>query len=187
ACVAGALSLEDAAKVVALRSRVIAAGLAGRGGLVSIGLPIDQVRERIAAWNGAVSVAAVNGPGSVVVAGDAKALDELFAAFDGEEVRVRRVAIDYASHSVLVEEVREELLKVLADISPRSSEVPFYSTVTGEPMDTAGLDAEYWYRNLRQTVELETTTRRLIADGHSAFVEVSPHPVLRLPVQQTVE
>ncbi|SED16520.1 type I polyketide synthase [Streptomyces melanosporofaciens] len=187
ACVAGALSLEDAAKVVALRSRVIAAGLAGRGGLVSIGLPIDQVRERIAAWNGAVSVAAVNGPGSVVVAGDAKALDELFAAFDGEEVRVRRVAIDYASHSVLVEEVREELLKVLADISPRSSEVPFYSTVTGEPMDTAGLDAEYWYRNLRQTVELETTTRRLIADGHAAFVEVSPHPVLRLPVQQTVE
>ncbi|GAA1695397.1 type I polyketide synthase [Streptomyces yatensis] len=187
ACVAGALSLEDAAKVVALRSRVIAARLAGRGGLVSIGLPIDQVRERIAAWNGAVSVAAVNGPGSVVVAGDAKALDELFAAFDGEEVRLRRVAIDYASHSVLVEEVREELLKVLADISPRSSEVPFYSTVTGEPMDTAGLDAEYWYRNLRQTVELETTTRRLIADGHSAFVEVSPHPVLRLPVQQTVE
>ncbi|WP_343299769.1 SDR family NAD(P)-dependent oxidoreductase, partial [Streptomyces sp. 5-6(2022)] len=187
ACVAGALSLEDAAKVVALRSRVIAARLAGRGGLVSVGLPIDQARERIAAWNGAVSVAAVNGPGSVVVAGAGKALDELFTAFEGEGIRVRRVAIDYASHSVLVEEVHEELLKVLADIEPRSSEVPFYSTVTGEPMDTAGLDAEYWYRNLRQTVELEATTRRLFADGHSVFVEVSPHPVLRLPVQQTIE
>ncbi|WP_344340427.1 type I polyketide synthase, partial [Streptomyces rhizosphaericus] len=187
ACVAGALSLEDAAKVVALRSRVIAARLAGRGGLVSVGLPIDQARERIAAWNGAVSVAAVNGPGSVVVAGAGKALDELFTALEGEGIRVRRVAIDYASHSVLVEEVHEELLKVLADIEPRSSEVPFYSTVTGEPMDTAGLDAEYWYRNLRQTVELEATTRRLFADGHSVFVEVSPHPVLRLPVQQTIE
>ncbi|MFD0448267.1 type I polyketide synthase [Streptomyces indonesiensis] len=187
ACVAGALSLEDAAKVVALRSRVIAARLASRGGLVSVGLPIDQARERIAAWNGAVSVAAVNGPGSVVVAGAGKALDELFTALEGEGIRVRRVAIDYASHSVLVEEVHEELLKVLADIEPRSSEVPFYSTVTGEPMDTAGLDAEYWYRNLRQTVELEATTRRLFADGHSVFVEVSPHPVLRLPVQQTIE
>ncbi|MFF5587887.1 type I polyketide synthase [Streptomyces hygroscopicus] len=187
ACVAGALSLQDAAKVVALRSRVIAARLAGRGGLVSVGLPIDRVRERIAAWNGTVTVAAVNGPGSVVVAGDEKALDELFTAFDGEGVRVRRVAIDYASHSALAEEVREELLEILADITPRSSRVPFYSTVTGEPMDTAGLDAEYWYRNLRQTVELETTTRGLLADGHSVFVEVSPHPVLRLPVQQTIE
>ncbi|WP_156107677.1 acyltransferase domain-containing protein, partial [Streptomyces violaceusniger] len=70
ACVAGALSLEDAAKVVALRSQAIAAGLAGRGGMVSVGLPADEVRERIAPWDGAISVAAVNGPGSVVVSGD---------------------------------------------------------------------------------------------------------------------
>ncbi|WP_156107685.1 acyltransferase domain-containing protein, partial [Streptomyces violaceusniger] len=71
-----------------------------------------------------------------------------------EEVRVRRVPVDYASHSAHVEAIHEELLKVLADIQPRSSEVPFYSTVLGELVDTAGLDAEYWYRNLRQTVEL---------------------------------
>ncbi|WP_223865615.1 acyltransferase domain-containing protein, partial [Streptomyces sp. 5-10] len=69
----------------------------------------------------------------------------------------------------------------------RSSEVPFYSTVSGEQVDTAGLDAEYWYRNLRQTVELEATTRALLGSGHGVFVEVSPHPVLTLPVQQTVE
>ncbi|WP_030843859.1 type I polyketide synthase [Streptomyces hygroscopicus] len=172
---------------VALRSQAIAAGLAGRGGMVSVGLPVDQVRERIAAWDGAISVAAVNGPGSVVVSGDPKALDELVAELEGEEVRVRRVPVDYASHSAHVEEIREELLRVLADIAPGSSQVPFYSTVSGELIDTAGLDAEYWYRNLRQTVELEATTRTLLADGHTVFIEVSPHPVLTLPVQQTVE
>ncbi|EGX61516.1 type I polyketide synthase [Streptomyces zinciresistens K42] len=187
ACVAGALSLEDAARVVALRSQAIAAGLAGRGGMVSVGLPVDVARERIAAWGGAISVAAVNGPGSVVVSGDAGALDELVVLLEGEGVRVRRVPVDYASHSAHVEEIRGELLKVLADIAPRPSQVPFYSTVTGELVDTAGLDAEYWYTNLRQTVELEATTRALLGSGHGVFVEVSPHPVLTLPVQQTVE
>ncbi|WP_159066193.1 acyltransferase domain-containing protein, partial [Streptomyces hygroscopicus] len=154
ACVAGALSLADAAKVVTLRSQAIAAGLAGRGGMVSVGLSAEAAKERIAAWDGAISVAAVNGPGSVVVSGDPGALDEMVARLEGEEVRVRRVPVDYASHSAHVEAIHEELLKVLADLEPRSSEVPFYSTVTGELVDTAGLDAEYWYRNLRQTVEL---------------------------------
>ncbi|BBJ38454.1 hypothetical protein SSPO_011720 [Streptomyces antimycoticus] len=187
ACVAGALSLEDAAKVVTLRSQAIAAGLAGRGGMVSVGLPVDQVKERIAAWDGGISVAAVNGPGSVVVSGDPGALDEMVARLEGEEIRVRRVPVDYASHSAHVEAIHDELLKVLADIAPRSSQVPFYSTVSGELVDTAGLDAEYWYRNLRQTVELEATTRTLLGSGHDVFIEVSPHPVLTLPVQQTVE
>ncbi|NEW70161.1 type I polyketide synthase [Streptomyces rhizosphaericus] len=187
ACVAGALSLQDAAKVVALRSQAIAVGLAGRGGMVSVGLPVGRVEERIARWGGAISVAAVNGPGSVVVAGDPDALDEMVAELEGEEVRVRRVPVDYASHSSHVEGIREELLRVLADLQPRSSEVPFYSTVSGELVDTAGLDAEYWYRNLRQTVELESTTRTLLDEGHTVFIEVSPHPVLTLPVQQTVE
>ncbi|MGV9855389.1 type I polyketide synthase, partial [Streptomyces sp. NPDC003442] len=187
ACVAGALSLEDAAKVVTLRSQAIAAGLAGRGGMVSVGLPVDQAKERIAAWDGAISVAAVNGPGSVVVSGDAGALDEMVERLEGEEIRVRRVPVDYASHSAHVEAIHEELLKVLAGIEPRSSEVPFYSTVSGELVDTVGLDAEYWYRNLRQTVELEATTRTLLGSGHGVFIEVSPHPVLTLPVQQTVE
>ncbi|WP_262697533.1 MULTISPECIES: type I polyketide synthase [Streptomyces] len=187
ACVAGALSLEDAAKVVTLRSQAIARGLAGRGGMVSVGLSADEAKERIAAWDGAISVAAVDGPGSVVVSGDPGALDEMVARLEDEKVEAHRVPVDHASHSAHVEEIREELLKVLVDIEPRSSEVPFYSTVSGEVVDTAGLDAEYWYRNLRQTVELESTTRRLLDAGHTVFIEVSPHPVVARPVRQTVE
>ncbi|WP_159048957.1 acyltransferase domain-containing protein, partial [Streptomyces sp. NRRL B-3648] len=69
ACVAGALSLEDAARIVAVRSRVIAGELAGRGGMASVALPEAEAAERITAWDGRVEVAAVNSPSSVVIAG----------------------------------------------------------------------------------------------------------------------
>ncbi|MYU19560.1 acyltransferase domain-containing protein, partial [Streptomyces sp. SID8361] len=88
--------------------------------------------------------AAVNGPSAVVVSGDADALDELLAVCEGEGVRARRVPVDYASHCAHVEEIEEELLRELADIAPRASSVPFYSTVTAGVLDTQELDAGYW-------------------------------------------
>ncbi|WP_346241226.1 type I polyketide synthase, partial [Streptomyces malaysiensis] len=129
-----------------------------------------------------VSVAAVNGPSSVVVAGDPAGLETVLASVE----RAKRVPVDYASHSAHVEEIREELLSVLAAVSPRSAEIPFYSTVTGGLLDTAALDAEYWYRNLRRTVEFEAAVRGLADAGHSAFVEVSAHPVLTVGIDEAV-
>ncbi|OJF16269.1 type I polyketide synthase [Couchioplanes caeruleus] len=186
ACVAGALSLDDAARVVALRSRAITA-LAGRGGMASISRPVAEVRERIAAWGDRLSVATVNGPYSAVVAGEPAALDELIAACTADGIRAKRVDVDYASHSVHVESIEAELLDVLAPISPRTGDVPFWSTVTGEMTDTAGLDAAYWYRNLRQTVEFERTTRALLTGGHRVFLEISAHPVVIPGLRETVE
>ncbi|MFK0263099.1 type I polyketide synthase [Streptomyces angustmyceticus] len=186
ACVAGALTLEDGARVVALRSKAIRA-LSGRGGMVSVALPSSEVSELVGPWGGRVSVAAVNGPSSVVVSGDAEALDELMHVCREREVRARRIDVDYASHSAHVESIREELLEVLAPVVPRASEVPFFSTVTGEWLDTAGMDAGYWYANLRQTVRLEPAVRALLAADHRVFVEVGPHPVLTMPVQETAE
>ncbi|MFE2408020.1 SDR family NAD(P)-dependent oxidoreductase [Kitasatospora sp. NPDC059408] len=186
ACVAGALSLDDAARVVALRSRAIRQ-LAGLGGMVSVAEPVAAVRERLARWDERISVAAVNGPGSVVVSGDPEALEELIADCERAGVRARRVPVDYASHSAHVERIEHELLDLLAPITPRSADVPFCSTVTGAVIDTAGLDAAYWYRNLRHTVEFEQATRTLLAAGHRVFVEVSPHPVVTTGVQETIE
>ncbi|WP_407842433.1 SDR family NAD(P)-dependent oxidoreductase [Streptomyces albidoflavus] len=186
ACVAGALSLDDAARVVALRSRAIVA-LAGKGGMVSVPLPVEQVREELAGYEGRVSVAAVNGPASVVVSGDVPGLDELLARWTEAGVRARRVAVDYASHSAHVEELKDELLDVLATIEPQAGRIPVYSTVTGQVEDGSGFDAAYWFANLRQTVEFETATRKLLADGYGVFVESSPHPVVGLGVQETVE
>ncbi|WP_327174176.1 SDR family NAD(P)-dependent oxidoreductase [Streptomyces sp. NBC_01335] len=186
AYVAGALTLEDAARVVALRSRAIGA-LSGGGGMVSVALPRPEAEAAIAPWDGRISVATVNGPSAVVVAGEPAALDEFIAAGERDGVRTRRVPVDYASHSAQVETVREELLTALAPVTPRAATVPLLSTVTGDWLDTTVMDAEYWYTNLRQTVLFEPATRKLLAEGHDVFIEASPHPVLTSAVQETAE
>ncbi|MGW0955571.1 type I polyketide synthase [Streptomyces sp. NPDC002545] len=186
ACVAGALSLEDAALVVALRSQALPQ-LSGLGGMMSVSAPAERVTELLGPWDEALSIAAVNGPSSVIVSGDADALDELLETCREQNVRARRVSVDYASHGRHVEAVRDELARVLAPVSPRTPEVPFYSTVTGARLDEAAFDGSYWYTNLRQTVLMEDATRALIATGHRVFVEISPHPVLAAPIQETQE
>ncbi|MGW0565539.1 type I polyketide synthase [Streptomyces sp. NPDC003016] len=187
AVVSGALSLEDGARVVALRSRAIGRTLAGHGGMMSIPLPVDEVESRLTDWQGRVSVAAVNGPRSVVVSGEPGTLDELSALLTAEDIRVRRVAVDYASHSAQVENLHDELLDVLAPVAPRTSDVPFFSTVTGDWLDTETMDAAYWYTNLRQTVRFAEAIGNLLAGGHRAFIEVSSHPVLTMSVQDMTE
>ncbi|UQX03806.1 type I polyketide synthase [Streptomyces sp. RerS4] len=188
ACVAGILSLEDAARVVALRSQAIGRVLAGLGGMVSVPLPAAAVRERIAPWGEErISVAAANGPSSVVISGEAQALDEFLVACEVDGVRAKRIAVDYASHSAQVELLRQELAELLAPIVPQEAEVPFLSTVTGEWVKGPELDGGYWFRNLRQTVELEEATRTLLDQGFGVFIESSPHPVLTVGMQETVE
>ncbi|MBM7443060.1 type I polyketide synthase [Streptomyces sp. HB132] len=186
ATVAGALSIEDAARVVALRSRALLS-LSGKGGMASVGESAGLLRERLTAWGDRLSVAAVNGPSSAVVAGEPEALDELLSSCEADGVRGRRIAVDYASHSAQVEAIREELDRLLTGITPRSSTVPFYSTLTGALTDTAALDAGYWFRNLRSTVEFEAATRAALADGHRTFLEVGPHPVMGLGLQETFD
>ncbi|MFI9724512.1 type I polyketide synthase [Streptomyces sp. NPDC052396] len=186
ACVAGALSLEDGARVVALRSRLVAERLAGAGGMVSVAAPVAEVRDRLARRPGRLAVAAVNGPSSVVVSGDPAALDELLADCARDEVRARRVAVDYASHSPQVEALHQDLLAALAGIRPRAGDIPLYSTVTGDVLPGGELTGEYWYRNLRQTVRLAETVECLAIAGHGTFVECSPHPVLTPGLTETL-
>ncbi|MGW3405157.1 SDR family NAD(P)-dependent oxidoreductase, partial [Streptomyces zhihengii] len=186
AYVAGGLSLADAARIVALRSRYVHR-LAGTGGMVSVAQPAAEVEARLARWNGRICVAAVNGPSATVVSGDADALDELLAASETDGIRARRLPVAYASHSPHMEPFRDELLDALADLAPRTGDVAFYSTVTGEPLDTARLDADYWFRNLRQTVQFDPAVRALRAAGHDVFLESSAHPVLTTAVADTLE
>ncbi|MBL1097383.1 type I polyketide synthase [Streptomyces coffeae] len=185
ACVAGALSLQDAALVVALRSRALRI-LAGHGGMVSLVASAEDTARRIARWADRLSVAAVNGPRAVVVSGEPAALAELLASAERDGVRARRVAVDYASHSVQVAAVKADLTEALGGIRPRVPRVPYYSALTGERVDAACLDAGYWYRSLRHTVDFERATRALADAGHQVFIEVSPHPTLALPMQDTL-
>ncbi|MEV0416099.1 type I polyketide synthase [Streptomyces sp. NPDC050448] len=188
ACVAGALSLDDAARVVALRSQVIAKELAGRGGMASVALSADDAVARLEPWADRVEVAAVNGPSSVVIAGDAEALDEALDALSGDGVRVRRVAVDYASHTRHVEDVRDTLAEALAGIDAQAPKVPFYSTATGGWVAEADvLDGGYWYQNLRGQVGFGPAVADLMGQGHGVFVEVSAHPVLVQPITETAD
>ncbi|MGW4926102.1 type I polyketide synthase [Streptomyces parvulus] len=186
ACVGGALSLRDAARVVALRSKALV-DLKGHGGMASVAESADVVAERLVPWADRAGVAVVNGPRSVVVSGEPDALDEFVEKMRADGIQARRIPVDYASHSPQVARVRERVTGALAGVSPRTSRLPFYSTLHGAVVDTAGLDAEYWYDNLREKVLFETSVRRLADDGFRVFVEMSPHPVLTVPVQETVE
>ncbi|KOX19453.1 hypothetical protein ADK67_33430, partial [Saccharothrix sp. NRRL B-16348] len=171
AVVAGALSLEDGARVVALRAKALRE-LGGRGGMVSVPLPVAEVRPLL---EDGLVVAAVNGPAATVVSGPDDALDRLLAV---ESLRAKRVRVDYAGHSPQVAELRDELLTALAPVRPRPATIPFYSSVTGALLDTATLDAEYWYRNTREPVEFHRAVEAVVADGIGVLVESSPHPVL---------
>ncbi|QKV96990.1 acyltransferase domain-containing protein [Streptomyces sp. NA02950] len=186
AVVAGALSLQDGARVVALRSRAIGERLARQGGMASVGLGREDAVALLKRWGERVSLAAVNGSGSVVVSGEPMALEEVVAACAADGVRARRIPVDYASHSTQVGAVRERVLEDLAPVGPRTGRIPMVSTVTGDWCDTAGLDAAYWYANLRQEVRFRSAVRALAAQGYGVFVEVSPHPVLTMDIEETM-
>ncbi|QLE75755.1 SDR family NAD(P)-dependent oxidoreductase [Streptomyces rectiverticillatus] len=187
AYVAGALTLDDAARIVALRSRTLTK-LIGKGAMLAVALPADEVRARLEKYGDRLSVAAVNGPAALTVTGEPGAVDDLLAELQGEGVRVRKVrGATGAGHSAQVEALRPELMELLAPVAPRAADVPFYSTVTGTVLDTTALDADYWYRNARRTVEFERTVRTLLDDGHGVFVECSPHPLLAGAVQEIAE
>ncbi|NEY32345.1 SDR family NAD(P)-dependent oxidoreductase [Streptomyces sp. PRKS01-65] len=187
ACVSGALPLEDAARVVALRSQAIAKGLAGLGGMMSLALPLAEAETRLAAWRGRLEVAALNGPSVTVVAGEAQALEELRAACEAEDVRARRIPVDYASHTSHVERIEEDLAELLAGLRPAPARVPFYSTVERDWLGDRLVDAAYWYRNLRRRVHFQSAVEALAEQGHDTFIEVSPHPVLTIGIQEILE
>ncbi|GAA2477717.1 hypothetical protein GCM10010276_12520 [Streptomyces longisporus] len=186
ATVAGMLSLEDAARVVALRSRSLTV-LAGAGGMLSVAASAEVVGERFGRWGERLSLAAVNGPAAVVVSGDPRALEELRAEFESEGVRARLVAVDYASHGPQVDRLEAEIREVLSGIVPRRGRVPMVSAMSGEVLSGEELDAGYWYDSLRNPVYFDRAVRVLAGQGHQVFIEVSPHPVLFGAVTDTLE
>ncbi|MGC4807680.1 type I polyketide synthase, partial [Micromonospora sp. DT233] len=185
ACVAGALSLADALRVVVARSAAVAELCAGAGAMASVRLPAAEVRELLAECGGAVGVAAVNSPSQVVVSGEVAAVEQVLARCERDGVRARRIAVDYASHSPAMDALTDRLAVELADVTSQEPQVPWLSTVTGEYVTSLGPD--YWFRNLREPVGFADGIARLAGEGHGVFVEVSPHPVLTSAVEETAE
>ena len=185
ATVAGALTLRDAARIITLRSKAVTQ-LDGVGGMLSASISSETL-DRYLSDTDALSLAAVNGPTSIVIAGDNGALDALAEQLEADGFRARRVPVNYPSHSRHIDRLRDEILSGLADIKPQPGDIPLISTVTGEVRAGEGLTADYWFRNLRQPVRLDKAIATALAQGPSLFIESSPHPVLTTPIQETLE
>ena len=182
ACVAGLLSVEDALRIVVMRSRLVA-GLPGDGTMITVGAGADRVGELLAGYDGRLEIAAVNGPATVVVSGRRADIDELTTRLNDEGIWVWSMEVSFASHSHLVDSLEAPLLACLAGVGapPPNGLIPgarFYSTVDARWIrPDERLDAGYWFRNLRRPVGLDPAIRAVTANTR-AIVEVSAHPVL---------
>jgi polyketide synthase 5 len=185
AVVAGALSLEDGVRVICRRSRLMSR-IAGSGAMASVELPAKQVLSELAVRSVKdVVVAVVASPQSTVIGGAAQTVRELVAAWEQRDVMAREVAVDVASHSPQVDPILDELTDVLAELNPRTPEVPYYSATLFDPCEEPVCDAGYWVDNLRRTVRFAAAVRAALEDGYRVFAELAPHPLLTHAVEQT--
>ncbi|EKV29839.1 Malonyl CoA-acyl carrier protein transacylase [Caenispirillum salinarum AK4] len=176
--VAGILSLEDAARVIAVRSRLLTR-IAGQGGMMVVDLPMAEAEALCeGAGGGEVSVAVRNATGSTVIAGDPAVLEALAADLEAREVFCRRVKVDVASHSPQVEPLLDDLRAELAGITPHAGRIPLVSTVHGRVLEGEEAGPDYWVENLRRPVLFADAVAALADDGARWFVECAPHPTL---------
>ncbi|WP_405824896.1 SDR family NAD(P)-dependent oxidoreductase [Streptomyces sp. NBC_01390] len=179
--VAGALSLDDAARIVCERSRLLTE-LSGLGGLLLVELDADDAAELVEGREHELAVAALNGPRATVLSGTVAALDDVLARLADRGVFARRIAVEFAAHSPQVEPLQPRLATALDGLVPRDTTTTLYSTVTGAPIAGGDLGPAYWVTNVRAPVRFAPALDRLLADGYDTFVEITPHPVLARPV-----
>ena len=185
AYVSGALELADAIRVIYHRSR-LQQTTAGAGGMLAVSLPAEAVRVWLAGRETRISIAALNGPRSVTLAGDPEALRGLAAELNEQNVFNRVLQVDVAYHSHQMEKLESALTESLHGLRPRRPTVPLFSTVTGRLVQEECHDGGYWYRNIRWPVLFAEAVGHLIENGHLLFIEVGAHPVLSAAINECV-
>ncbi len=184
--VAGGLSFTEACRVAFHRGRTMDLA-SSQGGMLAVGLSRDELKAWLPDENGPVGIAAVNGPTSLTLSGPAAAIAALAEKLEAAGVFCRRLAVEYAFHSPLMEPVREELLVSLADLSPTATSLPLFSTVTGGLIDGTALGADYWWQNVRQPVLFADAMACVATTGKTLAIEIGPHPVLAYSINECFE
>jgi acyl transferase domain-containing protein/NADPH:quinone reductase-like Zn-dependent oxidoreductase/acyl carrier protein len=184
--ISGALSLQDAARLVARRGQIMQHAT-GLGQMASVDVDEQEATDIARATAGSLSVAAINGPRSCVLSGDRKVLISTLRKLAERGVPHEVLPVDYAFHSAQMAPFAHELKQAMQGLAPVRSSIPLYSTVTGAIIDSTELNADYWGRNLRQTVRFADSIRALLESGIDTFIEVAPHPVLSAAVVQLCE
>ncbi|WP_335936126.1 non-ribosomal peptide synthetase/type I polyketide synthase [Streptomyces sp. PTD5-9] len=183
---AGVYTLDDAVRIVIHRSRLQQL-LAGTGTMLAVSLPEQDAQSRVAGYGDRVSVAAVNSPSAVTLAGDRDALAELAAGLRAEQVFAKFLTVEVPYHSAGMEAVKEELLASLAGLDPRPATVPLYLTGQEGTAHGTELDAAYWWKNVRDRVRFRSAVDRLADDGYGLFLEIGPHPVLGHSIRECLD
>jgi acyl transferase domain-containing protein len=181
--VAGALSLEEAVRVIFHRGRCMDLA-SSRGRMLAVGLSMTEAQDAIRGYEDRVALAAINGPTSATLSGDPSALETIAEGLESQGVFNQFLRVNYAFHSMQMDPVQGELLDALEGLDHLAPTGPIVSTVTGKPVEGRYLDAHYWWRNVRQSVLFAPAIDHLIAGGYDTFVEVSAHPVLSGSVAQ---
>jgi acyl transferase domain-containing protein/SAM-dependent methyltransferase/acyl carrier protein len=183
ACFSGCLSIEDVMRVICQRSRLLAR-CEGQGARALVDMPYDDARKLIAGCAEEVSISAVNGPDSTVLSGSPQRLNEIINRVMASGIFAQLLDSHGAPSRLLIDPLRSELQASLAGIESVSGAIPFYSTVTGNCLDGTALSPEYWGRNLSEIVLFSRSIETNLADGATAFVEISQQPQLLSSIQR---
>jgi acyl transferase domain-containing protein len=186
AYISGALSLTDAARVMCERSRLMKK-ISGKGSMLAAEINVDEAKKYIDGNSDKVSIAVNNSYRSTVISGDTKTLEEIAGKLEQQKIFNVFVKVDVASHSPQVDLIKDELKRILAPIQPRKSSVPMFSTVKNDYINGEELGADYWVDNLRELVQFSAATQKLIEDQVTLFIEMSPHPILCVPIEQNLD
>nr|AMK48247.1 6-methylsalicylic acid synthase [Streptomyces gandocaensis] len=184
AVVAGTLGLTDGARLVCRRSALLRR-VAGKGAMLMVALPFDEVGRQLAEHSGAAAAISAS-PRSTVVAGDVAAIEELAARWEGESLVVRQVASDVAFHSAHMDPLLQELRAAAEGLPISDPRLPLYSTALTDPRSDAPRDGAYWADNLRNPVRFTQAVTAAVEDGFRVFVEVSGHPVVAHSIGETL-
>jgi len=184
--VSGALSLEDAILIIYHRSR-LQHKTEGQGRILAVGLSAKSVEKFIKGRESDVSLGAINSAKSVALAGDEAVLKEIENELVAQEIFCKMLYGKVPYHSPKMDPLKDDLITALATLKPQKTKVPLYSTVTGELCSGPELSAEYWFKNIRNTVLFSTAIDRMIQDGSKLFVELSAHPVLSTSVREGLD
>ncbi|MFE9825916.1 amino acid adenylation domain-containing protein [Streptomyces sp. NPDC005791] len=180
---AGVYSLEDAARIVACRSR-LQHTLAGTGTMLAVSLTEEEAERRVRPYRDRVSVAAVNSPTAVTLSGEKEALTLLAEELAAEQLFAKFLSVQIPYHSVTMDRIKTELLTELRALTPRKATLPLYLTGRDGIADGRELDAAYWWENVRDRVRFRAAVDRLADDGHQVFLEIGPHPVLAHSIRE---
>jgi acyl transferase domain-containing protein/NADPH:quinone reductase-like Zn-dependent oxidoreductase/NADP-dependent 3-hydroxy acid dehydrogenase YdfG/acyl carrier protein len=184
--VAGALKLEDAAKIVVHRGRLMQAA-SGQDAMTAVEISAAEAREIIARGGLRLCVGAINAPNSITLSGSSSATDEFLAELSSRGISGKRLKVNCAFHSPAMAPSAAELVKLLAGLSPAAGTVPIYSTVTDRLIDGRRLDPDYWGRNILEPVQFAAAVEAVVEAGALTFLEISPHPVLASSLKQCLE